>query len=406
MVINILNMQRQRNKFRRFFISSRTWRWFANVIIPFAVMFTGFALEKHYGNSRSEKVVPESRDTEMVTVAPTTPADINISLQQKLDSVVETPVSTVVRKNFRGRWKRLKDFPGQRRYMAFVFAIAGKAYMGTGARGDIFFPDFWEYDPGKDEWTRKENFPGERRRGSFSFVINDKGYVGGGNGFLKDVDNYPDTFTKDFWEYNPKENKWRKRKYLPVDYSYSSAVTFVINGKGYVVTGTDDGDYEKYRKLYEYDPETDTWTRKKDFPGKKRSDAFGFALNNKGYVGCGSYSYYTTYSDFWEYDPVTDSWTQKNDFPVKCDDALAVVINGKAYVGFGKSYIEQKSNYYSGFWEYNPDKDCWNTTASFIGDKRHNIFLFSIGNKAYIGLGYRVDNTWRYFRDMWEFTPN
>ncbi len=72
----------------------------------------------------------------------------------------------------------------------------------------------------------------------------------------------------DFWEYNPKENKGRKRKYLPIDYSFRNSVSFTSNGKGYFVTGTDGGDYEKYRKLYEYDPETNTWTHKNDFPVK------------------------------------------------------------------------------------------------------------------------------------------
>ena len=80
--------------------------------------------------------------------------------------------------------------------------------------------------------------------------------------------NYTYTFTMDFWEYNPKENKGRKRKYLPIDYSFRNSVSFTSNGKGYVVTGTDGGDYEKYRKLYEYDPETNTWTQKNDFPVK------------------------------------------------------------------------------------------------------------------------------------------
>ena len=59
---------------------------------------------------------------------------------------------------------------------------------------------------------------------------------------MRDGYNYTYTFTKDFWEYNPKESKGRKRKYLPIDYSFRNSVSFTSNGKGYVVTGTDGGD--------------------------------------------------------------------------------------------------------------------------------------------------------------------
>jgi hypothetical protein len=40
-----------------------------------------------------------------------------------------------------------------------------------------------------------------------------------------------------------------------------------------------------YRDFWEYDPSSNVWTRKADFGGKKRSDAVGFSVGGKGYLG-------------------------------------------------------------------------------------------------------------------------
>ena len=54
---------------------------------------------------------------------------------------------------------------------------------------------------------------------------------------------------------------------------------------------------------------SNTWTRKKDYPGSARYHAIGFSINNIGYVGTG-YNGDTNEKDFWSYNPETGDWSQ------------------------------------------------------------------------------------------------
>ncbi len=58
--------------------------------------------------------------------------------------------------------------------------------------------------------------------------------------------------------------------------------------------------------LWEYDQESNSWTRKTDFIGSARNYAVSFTLNDTGYVGTGFDGSYL--SDFYRYIQATDSW--------------------------------------------------------------------------------------------------
>ncbi len=63
-----------------------------------------------------------------------------------------------------------------------------------------------------------------------------------------------------------------------------NAVSFVLNNKGYLATGTTGG-YAS--TVWEYDATADQWTRKTDFEGKVREGALGMTLKNRGFVLAG-----------------------------------------------------------------------------------------------------------------------
>jgi N-acetylneuraminic acid mutarotase len=86
------------------------------------------------------------------------------------------------------------------------------------------------------------------------------------------------------------------------------AVGISGNNKAYFGTGSDDYAIwmERFNDLYEYDPATNTCKRVEDIPGLGRTQAFGFSIGDKVFVGGGSgYSsdsgIMTAYSDFFEY---------------------------------------------------------------------------------------------------------
>jgi len=250
----------------------------------------------------------------------------------------------------KNNWFKRAEFPGVARNSAVAFTINGKGYVGTGSDGTNNLKDFYEYDPVADAWTPIPDFPGTARFEATAFSIGNLGYVVSGfdGNYLKDMYAYDQTqgswsqkasysgdklinafafsidglgyvggglnngvLNQQFWAYDPINDIWNEKNDLqddavdtdPNDSGYTIArqqgVTFVINGKGYVLLGAraslDAG-------VWEYNPSTDNWTQKTSFEGSVREAAVGFSLGNYGYVTTGRSSTYR-FDDLWQFDP-------------------------------------------------------------------------------------------------------
>jgi len=207
-------------------------------------------------------------------------------------------------------WTQKADFGGSARYCALSFAIDNYGYVGTGY-DDNYLKDFYRYDPSSDKWvimdgtTGMNGFSGSKRRSGTSFVIDNIAYVccGQGNG----------TYVYDFWKFDPKTGAWSQLRDIAdtnddedYDDDYAGilrekAISFVIDGKGYLVTGASGSIKTDY---WIYDPATDLWSGDSDddytaFEGSARYSAVGFSTGTKGFVVTGgSSSLY--YDDMWE----------------------------------------------------------------------------------------------------------
>jgi len=95
------------------------------------------------------------------------------------------------------------------------------------------------------------------------------------------------------------------------------------------------------------------WVQIANYPGAAVANAVAFSINGKVYVGMGQNS--TQKNDLWEYDPTTNKWTGKKDFP-GTTNGVFFVINNEAYV------IDQQSN---NVWQYDPIADNWTQKATF-----------------------------------------
>lgn len=286
-------------------------------------------------------------------------------------------------------WTRKADFGGAARNFAVGFSIGSKGYLGTGViyteTEDIYYNDFWEYDPGTDTWTQKADFGGTARGQAVGFSIGSKGYLGTGYNF------YAGGYYKDFWEYDPVSDTWTQK----ADFGGTArreSVGFSIGNEGYLGTGYD-GITPYNKDFWEYNPTTNTWTEKKtDFKLMSRLGAVGFNIGSKGYLGLGISS--MSFKDFWEYDPITNTWTQRADFDGSRHlFAVGFSIGSKGYVGTGDDAGGAKE-----FWEYDPAANKWTQKADFGGTARGQCVGFSIGNKGYIGTG-------GYTKDFWEYDP-
>jgi N-acetylneuraminic acid mutarotase len=262
-------------------------------------------------------------------------------------------------------WTQKADFGGTARYDAVGFSVGTKGYIGTGLNDSGFFQDFWEYNPTSNNWVRKADFEGGRRGCAVGFSIGTKGYIGTGQGYSGDS-----LFLNlnDFWEYNPTTNLWtRKADFIST--SRYAAVGFCIGQKGYLGTGinyVNSTTYTWYKDFYEYDPGTDSWTKKADFGGAPRAFDVGFSIGYKGYIGTGSITG-TRLNDFWEYDPTNTetggTWTKKSDFAgAKRGGSVGFSIGTKGYIGTGLNAI---GVYYQDFWEYNQSTNVWTQKTDF-----------------------------------------
>jgi len=299
-----------------------------------------------------------------------------------------------------GTGTKKADFPGGARYYATGFGIGNKVYMGLGYNdGDWNVGDIWEWDQATNIWTKKKDFPGSTWGDFVGFSIGTKGYIGTGNYIDVNSSSY------DFWEYDPETNGWTQKASLPVTPARAKAVGFSIGTKGYIGIGGKWGltSDPYYRDFWEWDQETNVWTKKADFPGNTLIAAVGFSIGNKGYIGTGSDG--TSYStDFWEWDQETDVWTQKSDFKGNArSSAVGFSIGNKGYIGTGSK--GNNAILLRDFWEWDQETDVWTQKPDFKGNARSSAVGFSIGNKGYIGTGFG-GNFIYVLQDFWEYDPS
>jgi hypothetical protein len=211
----------------------------------------------------------------------------NISVEVNGKSTVSATGFTILTP-----WSHRARFPGSTNFINQTFVLNGRGYLiePYTSQGGIVINALWEYDPDQDVWSRKADMPGGARYSHTDFTLGNKAYVGLGYGENAN----PGGYFNDFWVYAP---------------------------------------------------DSDSWTRVADYPGERKSNALSFPVDGKGYVTGGNTDSYIYSMELWEYDPVPDSWLRKNDlpFPLSNDIELA-----------NTTYL---SDYEGNIYNFNPDQE-------------------------------------------------
>lgn len=237
-------------------------------------------------------------------------------------------------------------------------------------------------------WIQKSMFGGDARHRCVGVTIGSRGYMGLGH-----VNSITNIAYQDWWEYDPGSDTWAQKANFPGGDRYHS-VGFAIGQYAYVGMGRDEVG-NNYNDLYRYDAVTNTWSTMTSLPGPNRRGGVAFAINGKGYVGTGSYL-----ADFYEYNPVTNAWTAKASIPGSGrTSAVGVAVNGKGYIGTGD--VGGPSN---DLYEYNPATNTWFTCASLPGLARMEACGFELNGNLYIGTGDDYSSGTNY-QDMWCYKP-
>ncbi|MHA4810724.1 Kelch repeat-containing protein [Flavitalea flava] len=334
-----------------------------------------------------------------------------------------------------GNWVSRATFAGIPMGFGASFVLGNNAYVATGYnpndpnnRLDIMFrytataipAGPTGYDSAYGAWKQMTSFPGGGRQGAVAFSIGNLGYLGSGT---KDGH----TPLSDFYAYDPSVGEggaWTAIDSLGTSiqrYPRFDASAFGLNNAGYVLTGTDNNYY--FGDVWKYDPGSNTWSQLTNMPGSPRSQALTWIYNGKGYLVTG----YTPGSqwavgnacyDFWKFDPSLpdgQSWTRLRDIyntnPSTYDDAYTNIARYHA-AGFvitgttsgDKGYITTGENgtLYSFTWEYDFASDLWTEKTPYEGAARRGAVGFTIQNRGFIATGLSGAG----FNDCREFFPN
>jgi N-acetylneuraminic acid mutarotase len=238
-------------------------------------------------------------------------------------------------------WEEKAPMPTARGFLATavvrdtIYAIGG-GYPTSTNKNEA-------YDPVTNLWTTKANMLGPRIGCSNYCVVDGIIYIIGGN--------YNEHNCQ---AYNPITNAWVEKTPIPPDGGGSLSAT-VYNGMIYTFGGSTYSPWAPLSTVYLYNPQTDTWTKKKNMP-TPRFALYTCLVNGKIYAfGGAQYSGALTLATIEVYDPITDLWTQKANMPLNIAWLTGAVVNDNIYIISGSSDFGNTGNY--SVWEYNPALD-------------------------------------------------
>lgn len=255
----------------------------------------------------------------------------------------------------------------------------------------LFLLGIFHFTFGQNFWVQKDSVNGSGKGSCSSFILNNEGFILGG------LDDFG--FKRKMYSYSSSQNDWDSELSIGGlngdGLERGSASSFSINNKGYICLGQ--GASSAYlNDLWEYNPETQSWTQKADFVGTPRKQAVSFAIHNFGYVGTGQDATGLR-KDFYKYDPLLNVWTQLNDFAGTARrQAVGFSMDGNAFVGTGDDGVLKND-----FWMYVGLTDTWIQKASFPGAPRSGATGWGTFPTAFIATGEDVN--FEFKKDVWEY---
>jgi N-acetylneuraminic acid mutarotase len=214
-------------------------------------------------------------------------------------------------------------------------------------------------------WTQKTNMP-IKRMGHSCRIVSGKIYVIGG-WYISETEGIALTRVD---EYDPTTNTWTRKADMPTPRGITSAV--VANEKIYVIGG------EESFIVEVYDPSTDTWAEQTELPSQRMwfstcvVDGIIYVIGgNKG-----PQSGYVHLNAVEAYDPTTDIWTTKADMPTPRSFLATCGVDGLIYAigggAPGKATVEV----------YDPATDTWTTKAP-LPTPRYGLDAVLVDGKIY-----------------------
>lgn len=183
----------------------------------------------------------------------------------------------------------------------------------------------------------------------------------------------------DFWEYNPNSNAWTKRADFPGALR-DRPLMFSVNGKIFIGPGkNNDLSGIDSKDLYSYDPAKDAWEKLEDPFFNPRYSVKSFVFGSNVYVFDGATS--TGDYEVFKYNASFKVWSKSTHMPGARNRTTAFQYEGKGYSALG-DLVGQDN-----LLEFDPISETW-TKAGLVGFKeRKDGFSFVVNGTVYIGGG-------------------
>ena len=280
-------------------------------------------------------------------------------------------------------------------------AFIGTGFQNSEVGENINLKDLWRYDTDSESWSLVNSVADdfEERSNAVAVTIGNSVYLGLGIQTLGTTTSPPSyNPLNDFWKFTPEGNQWEElAPYLGE--ASGGQIAVALGDRAYVGMGTvvsNEGSFSLSSELYEYNSSTDEWTKKADFPFNLRSGAIAFGIDTKIYYGLGSRRIdgpsvgdgFNYLNDFYEYDTETDSWRQLNDLPIQFrrSQASGFAVNDKGYVAAGRRSLLNVETF-DDFLTYDPETDSWTQLEDIPGGARYNNNIAVLNDRVMLGLG-------------------
>lgn len=117
-------------------------------------------------------------------------------------------------------------------------------------------------------------------------------------------------------------------------------------------------------------------------------------------IACGIFLFPSCDQD--DDDDLVGNWIRRSDFEgVPRSNAVSFTIGNRAYVGLGFDGDDDLRD----FWQYDPAQDFWTRVDTFPGIARRAAVAFAVDGKGYVGTGYNSELD-QELKDFWEFDPD
>lgn len=186
------------------------------------------------------------------------------------------------------------------------------------------------YNTIDNNWRDGPDLPFPRGSGTAAFSNGKIHFFGG----LK-PDRKTDVGEHFILDVNNQNNGWVQAASMPNPRNHLSAAS--INGVIYAIGGQygHDGGVKDQKFLHAYDPNSDTWTRKKDLPTNRSHFEPGTTINNGKILIAGGRNGGFFFDDILEYNPANDSWTTFCELPYPLLAPVAKVFGDKFVITNG-----------------------------------------------------------------------